>query len=375
MEQWRKDMNAALGAARAQEAAGNVEAARDAANRAAMFAENNRSASAAVAQYTSSIQSTPFQNPTPTPTPTPEVEETKTGGGESAVIAPTVTPPPAFSALEIIENTLRAALGVSGLGSWAVNLYNRGASPTEIIQSLRYGTDGSPEGQAARAKYLNAFPQIDMFIKDGTFAGENPELQYIAYRNTLKESAQRYGISDSLISNDKIVNYLTNKVSAAELTDRMSTAATAVATTPAETLAILNEYYGVQGGDLISFYLDPETTESELQKRYTAARIGTEAARNQFGINAQFAEDLAMRGISVDEAQAGFGRARSQSAFMYGRGETAGESNLINAQFGNEEAKKQIERIAKGRAGVFQGGGSFTASASGVGGLGSAATR
>ena len=287
----------------------------------------------------------------------------------------TVAPPPAFSALEIIENILRAATGVSGLGSWAVGLKNRGASATEIIQALRYGTDSSPEGQAARAKYLEAFPQMDTFIKDGTFAGENPELQYINYRNTLKESAQRFGISDSLISNDKIVGYLTNKVSAAELTDRMSTAATAVATTPSDTLAILSEYYGVQGGDLISFYLDPETTESELQKRYTAARIGTEAARNQFGVNAQFAEDLAMRGVSVQEAQAGFGKARSQDAFMYGRGETADQGNLINAQFGNEEAKKQIERIGKSRAGVFQGGGTFTTTATGVGGLGSAATR
>ena len=312
---------------------------------------------------------------TPVPEPEPVITPTTDDGGGTTTTAPTVAPPAAFSALEIIENILRAATGVSGLGSWAVGLSNRGASATEIIQSLRYGTDSSPEGQAARNKYLEAFPQMDTFIKDGTFAGENPELQYINYRNTLKESAQRFGISDSLITNDKIVGYLTNKVSAAELTDRMSTAATAVATTPSDTLAILNEYYGVQGGDLISFYLDSETTESELQKRYTAARIGTEAARNQFGVNAQFAEDLAMRGVSVQEAQAGFGKARSQDAFMYGRGETADQSNLINAQFGNEEAKKQIERIGKSRAGVFQGGGSFATSATGVGGLGSAATR
>jgi hypothetical protein len=329
-------------------------------------------------EYSMGIKIPTFGATQPTTQPTKQPETgttTETGGEDSVFTADTVTPPPAFSALEIIENILRAATGVSGLGSWAVGLKNRGASPTEIIQSLRYGTDSSPEGQAARAKYLEAFPQMDTFIKDGTFSGENPELQYINYRNTLKESAQRFGISDSLISNDKIVSYLTNKVSAAELVDRMSTAATAVATTPADTLAILNEYYGVQGGDLVSFYLDPETTESQLQKRYTAARIGTEAARNQFGVNAQFAEDLAMRGVSVDDAQAGFSNARSQSAFMYGRGETADQGNLINAQFGNQEAKSQIERIAKSRTGAFQGGGSFTATGTGVGGLGSAATR
>ena len=289
--------------------------------------------------------------------------------------AATVSPPPAFSALETIENLLRSALGVEGLGSWAVGLYNRGASATEIIQSLRYGTDGSPEGQAARARYLEAFPSMDTFIKDGTFAGDNPELQYIEYRNTLSQASQRYGISESLFTKDKIVNYLTNKVSAAELTDRMSQAAAAVSTTPAETLAILNEYYGVQNNDLISFYLDPDTTESELQKRYTAARIGTEAQRNQFNIGSSMAENLAMRGVSVDEATAGFGRARSQDAFMYGRGETASQSALINAQFGEEESKKQIERIAGSRLGQFQGGGSFATNTTGVGGLGTSATR
>jgi hypothetical protein len=316
-----------------------------------------------------------IDNPIPQTNTTQSQPTGNTNNTTTSSTTATVAPPAAFSALQIIENILFAATGVSGLGSWAVGLKNRGASATEIIQSLRYGTDSSPEGQAARAKYLEAFPQMDTFIKDGTFAGENPELQYINYRNTLKESAQRFGINDALITNDKIVGYLTNKVSAAELTDRMSTAATAVATTPSDTLAILSEYYGVQGGDLISFYLDPETTESQLQKRYTAARIGTEAARNQFGVNAQFAEDLAMRGVSVDEAQAGFSNARSQSAFMYGRGETADQGNLINAQFGNQEAKSQIERIAKSRAGAFQGGGSFTATGAGVGGLGSAATR
>jgi hypothetical protein len=62
-------MNAALGLARAHAKAGNDEAARDAANRAAIFAENNKKASAAVAQQMQSIQAAPFQNPTPTPAP------------------------------------------------------------------------------------------------------------------------------------------------------------------------------------------------------------------------------------------------------------------------------------------------------------------
>jgi hypothetical protein len=289
---------------------------------------------------------------------------------------PTYTPPPAaFSALQLMENVLRNALGVEGLGTWASGLYNRGASPTEIIQALRYGTDTSPEGQAARARYLEAFPRMDEFIKSGVFAGENPELQYISYRNTVTEAAQRFGVNADLFSKQKMADYIGNRVSAAEIADRMGQAATAVATTPVETLSILRDYYDVQNGDLISFYLDPDTTEAMLTRRYTAARIGTEAQRQQFNIDVQTAEDLATRGVTADEANVAFGRARSQEAFMAGRGETATQRALIGAQFGEEQSRQQIERIAKSRAGQFQGGGGYAAGNEGVSGLGSAATR
>jgi hypothetical protein len=312
---------------------------------------------------------TPTTPTTPTPTVTTPTVTTPT------VTAPTYTPPAAaFSALQLMENTLRNALGVDGLGSWAAGLFNRGASPTEIVQSLRYGTDTSPEGQAARARYLEAFPRIDEFIRDGVFAGEQPELQYISYRNTVSEAAQRFGINSDLVTKNKIADYVGNRVSAAEIADRMGQAATAVATTPPETISILRDYYGVQNGDLISFYLDPDTTEAMLTRRYTAARIGTEAQRQQFGIDVQMAEDLAMRGITANEANTGFGQARAQSEFMFGRGETASQRALIGAQFGEEQSRQQMERIARSRTGAFQAGGSFVTTQEGVGGLSSASS-
>jgi len=302
---------------------------------------------------------TPEPVTTPT-TPTPTRVET------------TFVPEEAFSALQMIENVMRSALGVEGLGTWAVGLWNRGATAKEIVQALRYGTDTSAEGAAARARYLSAFPSMDTFIKDGIFAGEDPELQYIQYRNTLNESAQRFGIGSQLITADKIVSYLTNRVSAAELTNRMMEAAAAVSTTPMETMSILQEYYGVQNGDLISFYLDPETTEAELKKRYTSARIGTEAARQNFGINVGMAENLVSRGVTLADANTGFGQASAQRGFMTGRGETISRNNLVEAQFGQEDAANQVKRIAGSRRAQFEQGGGFTTTQQGVGGLSSA---
>lgn len=327
--------------------------------------------------------STPPRPPRPGPSPQP-VGPTGPGPGDSTgSTGPTGTTGPAqppsdnytpivTGAVEYIEALLSSAVGVAGLGSWGANLFMKGASPEEIVQALRYGMDQSPEGQAAHQKYLAAFPGMDEFLKNGTFSGESPELQYISYRNAVKDAASRYGINAELTSPQKIYTYLKNNVSAAEIADRMSTAASAVATTPVETLTILNEYYGVGSSDLISFFLDTDETEANLQKRYTAARIGTEAVRNQFGVNAAQAEALATRGIGVDQAAQGFQTAAQRRSFMGGAGETATAEQLIGASFGDVEAEQAIARIGGSRAGRFAEGGGFASGQEGISGLGSA---
>lgn len=296
---------------------------------------------------------------------------------------PGYRPPPAeplsaispFSSEQLLENTIFAATGISGLGSWALTLSNQGASPIEIVQALRYGTDKSEAGQAAYQQYLAAFPMMDTFLREKIFAGESPELQYIEYRNTVKEAAQRYGIMENLVTNDKIAEYILGFNSAAEVVDRMGMAATAVATTPAETLSILRDYYGVNNGDLISFYLDPDETEAMLTKRYTAARIGTEAARQRFGIQQSEAEALAERGVGVAEAERGFAQAAAQTAFTGGPGETATRGDILGAAFGEQDAAQKVARIAGSRIGRFQEGGGFAAGERGVTGLSTSTTR
>jgi len=270
---------------------------------------------------------------------------------------------------------LKQTLGVDNLGGWAAGLYNRGASITEILQAIRYGMDKTPEGQAAHQAYLAAFPGMDKFLADGTFAGESPELQYIEYRNSVRESAARYGIDSSLVTNQKIVDYLTNKVSAAEIAQRMGTAANAVATTPPETVALLKDYYGLSTGDLITFFLDPDETEAMLQTRYTAARIGTEGARQQFGINVQEAEALAKQGVGIDQAAEGFRTAAARTAFMGGPGETASREDILKGTFGDQRSEEKIFRIAASRTGRFQEGGRFVEGQGGGGAFGGAATR
>ena len=291
------------------------------------------------------------------------------GGASGGSAAASAVPASAFSASQMLENLLKSAVGVAGLGSWASDLYNRGASPTEIVQAIRYGTDTSPAGQDAYRKYLDVFPGMDEFLKEGIFAGESPELQYINYRNTVGEAAERYGVNSDLVSKTKIADYIRGRNSAAELVDRMSMAASAISTTPSETYAVLEEYYGVTGKDLMAFYLDTDETEQMLKKRYTAARLGTEAARNQFGVDAQYAENLVERGVTLDEAATGFEQAAAQRNYTRGRGDYATSRDLYEAQFGNVDAQQQVARVAQSRVNAFNQGGQYVGEATGVSGL------
>jgi len=279
-----------------------------------------------------------------------------------------------FSAIDLMENLLKQATGITGLGQWAAGLYNQGADPTEIVSALRYGTDTSAAGKQAYQAYLAAFPKMDKFIREGVFPGENPELQYLQYRNAVTEAAERYGVNPSLVDKNRIADYIEGRNSAAEIVDRMNQAAAAVATTPPETLSVLRDYYNVNNNDLMSFYLDTGTTEDELKKRYTAARIATEGIRNQFGINRTEAENLAQRGVTVQEAEQGFQTIAGQQGFMGGAGETATRGELLGGTFGSQQEAEKIARIGASRAGRFQAGGGFTDSNKGVAGLGSSSS-
>lgn len=278
------------------------------------------------------------------------------------------------SAIDRLDAAIFAATGVKGMGAWAYNLKVNGASEDEIVRSLRYGLDQTPEGQAAYQSYLQSFPGMDKFLTDGVFTGVAPEQQYSEYRKSIREAATRFGIDSALTTNDKIASYIAGGNSAAEIVQRMNMAAAAAATTPPETMAVLRDYYGVQNGDLVSFYLDPDTTEALLQQRYTAARIGTEAVRQNVGVNQQYAENLAQRGFSESEAAKGFSQVAAQQSFQGGAGETATQEEIMAAAFGDQAAQQKIERVSGSRIGRFQEGGGFAQGQTGVGGLGVATT-
>lgn len=277
---------------------------------------------------------------------------------------------------QILENLLFSLTGIRGIGTYAFGLKARGFTTDDILNFLRYGNDPSPDGQRLFNEYQREYPGMKDFLQRGIFGAGigGPEAEYKEYRQTVRQAAKAYGISDSLVDNNSIYNYINGNNSAAAIVSRMSTAAAAVATTPPATLAILKDYYNLSTGDLISFYLDTSKTEAELNKRLVSAQIGQEAALQSFGINKDTAENLVQRGYGAEQARGGFEAAAAGRSFTAGPGETASEEQLIGAQFGDTEAAKKISRISRGRAGGFEGGGAFAAGQQGISGLGTSST-
>lgn len=275
-----------------------------------------------------------------------------------------------------LDNQLYTVLGIRGLGQWAFNMKNTGATDDDIVRAIRYGTGTIPGSAEVHQAYLQAYPMMDVFLDQKIFSGPSPETLYNEYRNEVRESAVRYGVDASLVTDDKIASYISSGNSPAEITARMGMAASAVATTPPETMALFNEYYGVSAGDLVTYYLDPENTEAMLVQRYNAAQIGSAAARQRFGVSQAEAELLAQRGITEEQAAKGFGTAaRQQEAFTAGAGETTTRDEILAATFGDEQASQKLERIAQSRMGRFAEGGGFVSGERGATGLGASTTR
>jgi hypothetical protein len=276
-------------------------------------------------------------------------------------------------AIQRADSELYALLGIKGLGAWAFGMKDRGYTDEDIVRAIRYGD--IPGSDMAHQAYLKQFPMMDKFLENNVFPGDSPEVGYLNYRNTVRDAAARYGLDDYLVTDDKIAQYISTWTSPVELVSRMSTAAAAVATTPPETLTTLNQYYGINQKDLISYWLNPDETEAMLQQRYTAATLGGQALRQKFDISASEAENLAKQGVTTAEAATGFGQAAAQKSFMGGQGETATREDILGAAFGQQSAEEKIARIAGSRTGRFQEGGGFTQGQSGVAGLGTSATR
>jgi hypothetical protein len=194
-----------------------------------------------------------------------------------------------------------------------------------------------------------------------------PELspaEYIDLENMYKTVIRSNGLPAGFYdSEDDTRKLLEGSVSPSEFQRRIQDGYNAVANADPEVKRQFKELYGVTDSELAAYFLDPAKGETILTTRARAAQIAARGAE-QGGIQltGAFAENLATRGITEQQARAGFAEVGALGELRQTfAGETALSSEqLAGAAFGIDVASQQeLERKRRLRTGEFAGGGSF----------------
>ena len=259
------------------------------------------------------------------------------------------------------RTTMASVLATYGLGDLSDFVYNEIIAketvninnPDAIIFAIR-----------EQPAYKKRFAGNAARLKAGL--SELDPASYIALENQFRQTLQS-NLGPEMLSvygtQETFQELIEGDVSPSELNERIQQGYRAVADADPGVKEQMRTLYGVTEGQLVGYFLDPTKAAPLLTRRAQAANI---AARGfeQGGIqlSGQFAEDLARRGISEQQARAGFAEVGALGELRQTfAGETALSSEqLAGAAFGIDVAAQQeLERKRRQRTGEFAGGGSF----------------
>ena len=188
--------------------------------------------------------------------------------------------------------------------------------------------------------------------------------EYIGLEDQFKTMIRSNGLPAGFYdSEDDLRKLIEGDVSPSEFQRRIQDGYNAVVNADPEVKRQFKEFYGVTDGGLAAYFLDPKRGEPLLANQARAAQIAASGLKQGgIQISGSFAENLAQRGITEQQARAGFGEVGALGELRQTfAGETAlsGEQ-LAGAQFGIDVAAQQeLERRKRLRTGEFAGGGSF----------------
>jgi hypothetical protein len=257
------------------------------------------------------------------------------------------------------RSTMAAVLNTYGLGDLADFVY------TEIIAKETVNIN-NPDAVifAIREQpaYQKRFAGNAARLKKGL--SELDPASYIGLENQFRQTLQSNGLPANFYDqSDDFQALIEGDVSPSELQTRIEQGYRAVADADPMVKEQMKTLYGVGEGELAAYFLDPQRTAPLLTRQAQAANIAARGLE-QGGIqlSGSFAENLASRGISDQQARAGFGEVGALGELKQTfAGETALSSEqLAGAAFGIDVvAQQELERKRRLRTGEFAGGGSF----------------
>jgi hypothetical protein len=263
---------------------------------------------------------------------------------------------------------LFASYGLSSLAPQILGYAQQGLSPDESMLKLQETKEWKARFQGneiRRQKGLNVLSPAE----------------YLSREDAYSQQMRQYGLPAGFYDHpDDFAKAIGADLGGQELGQRLD-ARKAIVEDGAHTgvLDWARQAYGLDTGDLIAFFTDPDRAAPLLSRMAAASQVGAAAARTKWGdVSTADAERLAALGVGADQASAGFSTAaglKELTSDLAGGQSEVTQQNLVDAVFtGDATAKAAVTRKQDERKATFAGGGAYAQSQTGIAGLGSANT-
>lgn len=255
-------------------------------------------------------------------------------------------------------------VGLEDLYDQARNGVRQGSSDAEVFEVLRE----TPQYRSRFSAIFDREARGLAPISAGMIIEQERQLStlFSMYGYELNPGQSIRDVANATMANDVSVNEMSSRLTSyRDFADR-------VAADP-ENAEVVAEMLGAGYSqmDLARVVLEPESLP-EIESRLRTASIALEANRSGFGLNADEAGNLAARGLTGDQAEAGFGElARNRQVVNGLPGEEGGLSRQqqLAAVAGDAAALEAVEVQRRRRRAAFEGGGSFARDDEGFAGL------
>jgi hypothetical protein len=250
-----------------------------------------------------------------------------------------------------------AKYGLTGLGNKIKQLAIDGATEATITLGLQE-TD----------EYKTRFKANEERLKKGLTVLQPAE--YLNLEDGYRQVLRSYGLT-AFDNDDYVQQFISNDVSAAELSNRVVTAVQRVQNADPAVIKQLGEFYGITSDRLVAYVLDPQQQFQKIERQVAAGEIGVAAGRQGLKVGVQVAEQLAAQGITQAEAQKGYSTiadilptAEKLSA-IYGSttekyGQSEAEQEVFNSLASAQRARQKLSALEvaqfSGSSGLARGG-------------------
>jgi len=129
--------------------------------------------------------------------------------------------------------------------------------------------------------------------------------EYLNAEDAYRQILRAYGLNQ-FDNDDYVSQFISNDISAAELSSRVVNAVQRVRNADPAVSKTLRDFYGIGQNDLVAYVLDPNQQLPKIERQIAAAEIGTAARRQGIETGVGVAEQLAAQGITQAEAQKGY---------------------------------------------------------------------